>query len=332
MRTSAGHDGDVAVCLIGQSRSIHLTAASIRQYVLEKWIADAYVIASVTGMRQPVSEIRASIDRLGPRVAKVIIGDDSTLLGITALQHVLNAPAMRTFMLQQHLRPFAADLLNRRQCAPIVFDAARRRGRAYSCYIRMRLDIRLFEPLPAAFVRGLLPDEAVIPTGEQYGQWINASYTDRFIACGAAAFAADSALWRSVVNGGDHPTETLVNQAQWNMDQVGRHTLERHNGTWIMETLIKAHLTGWRVQVSLEPLAHCILRDDGSCKYLGELALARGRVPGLLRSQPRLCGNFGRAARCEAERPVLAPIESQLVEGERFCKLYGECKLARMQS
>jgi hypothetical protein len=299
---------DLAVCLHGQLRSFDQTAESIRGFVLEPWSADAFVIASHVGPVASIASTEASLrTRLGPRVASVFIGNDSVVCTQELLQEMLKAPAMDALFLQHHKHSLAADMLNRRSCAPTVFAAERRRGLAFSSYLRMRLDFQLFEELPAHFVLGLQSDEAVVPEGEDYGRKYNTSYTDRFLAGGAAAFAADSALWRSVVNG--QPSSALAPHK------------------WIMEIMFKAHLLASGVRVSTAPLAGCILRKDGSCKYLGELAQSRRLVQGLVADRPQLCGAFGHR-RCEDEPPFIAPMSAFLVEGKRFCGLHHECSSA----
>ena len=297
-----------AVCLVGQLRSLRRTAPTIRQHVLEQWLADGYVHAGrdiVTpwsvGERAP-PEIHA----LGPRVVKWVYGLDSDIFDMRKLDLVSNAPVMARLLQQWAARSVSAQMLQRHACFLHVRRAESSAGRLYRAYLRLRLDTYLFSPLPTEFFQAFNPREAIIPEGEDYGNFAvnDVSFTDKMLGGGAAAFAADAAVWETVL-------------------QAGNGSWSRQG--WIMETLTRAHLRASGVRVRLVPVAYCIMSRSGECRYKGELARSRALVPGLVRAQPESCGRFGRGRTCESEPPPLAPLSTYEVEGERMCRLWSEC-------
>lgn len=260
-----------AACLVGQQRSLELTATSLRR-MLEAHGMDGFVVLSTTNSAaQPPSRIGAwAGSLLGPRVVRLLAGTDDKIVNQTVLDHARRSHAYATMVLERRepgrwRYPYSAQLAMRHRCYEMVAEHEAAVGRRYAWYVRTRLDVALFEPLPAAFLAPSESREAVVPEGEDYGA--PAGLNDRLISGPAAAFYADAHAWMAL--GG--PATAAV---------------------WVPETVQRSVMLAARVAVRRLPLAYCILDTGGACKYPGELYSIIHRVPAALERSPRLCGRL----------------------------------------
>lgn len=270
----------VAVCLVGQLRSLNRTAASLQAFLLDALDADAFVVATTDSNAPPTDAERRLVALLGPRVRHTALGTEREVLDAALLKRVAKAPlhelsalhveAARASggsakVLDASLWPHkvSAQLLHAEACAATVRRAEAARGKAYELYVRARLDTELFEPVPTAFHAPLDatdPALAVVPNGPDEG-----GINDRMFFGGTLAFEADASRWRALLE---------------NSHQI--HAL------WTPESLHRAHLLASGIRVVREPLAYCLLRPDGACKYPQELEHSLRALPGLLTRRPEL--------------------------------------------
>ena len=226
-----------AVCLVGEPRSIALTAQSLRQHLLESVDADAFVVAiSHNASAEHLERDMKAMRGLGPRVRFLRLGSAEDLLDAHVLQQVANAPAhQRSYhVLQQvadapaHQRSYLAahsawprrhaeQWLTRQACADIVHEVENKRGWPYSVYGRVRLDTQLFAPLGKALVDNVTQgrnNSAIVPVGNEFGAHpylsVNGSdimhVTDKMLIGGRRAFDADASIWRTVISSSVRPS------------------------------------------------------------------------------------------------------------------------------
>ena len=207
----------------------------------------------------PSAAERAAVRSLGPRVVTVKLGRDEQILDMALFDKVAAAPIMGRAFYGDWRRRLASQWLGRSACRDAVLKHEASRGAAYTTYARVRLDINFFAPLPSSFAAPAAEIGggawAMVPAGEDFGA-NNSGINDRMLFGGAAAFAADAELWRSMLN-----NDSFVPDG------------------WISESVTKAQLAARGVKFSRAPLAYCILTTTGACKYPGEL-LQRQPRPG----------------------------------------------------
>ena len=145
----------VAVCVVGQLRSLRLTASPLRQYLLDETRADSFLVAALErGAEPPAEELEVVRRTLG--VIESRVGSDSALLGEALLNTVSQAPVQ---LLLAKKRPdesvrVAAQFLGAKLCHELITKHEVRRGHMYHTYVRVRTDVMLFEKLPKAFLVG----------------------------------------------------------------------------------------------------------------------------------------------------------------------------------
>ena len=116
-----GH-GRVAVCFVGEMRSIGQTAQHLRERLLENWGADGFVVGFTAG--EPSDADCASVTELGPRVVKVRLGTAEQLINQTLQAQIEAAP-----LLQQSLRyADPATEISDRRCSGGPFEAPKGPG------------------------------------------------------------------------------------------------------------------------------------------------------------------------------------------------------------
>ena len=150
----------VAACILGQPRSIAVTAQSLRSELLEHWEADAFVRAHSS----PGAELS---DALKLR----------ELLGSRVVWQNLTLPTRRlpaevtTYWSEGNVYGHALEQWTaRHECLGAVTLHEARRGVKYSVFVRLRLDTLLLQPLPRRWLEALQAAtcSAVIPAGEEY--------------------------------------------------------------------------------------------------------------------------------------------------------------------
>lgn len=305
MVTAAAHR-DVAVCVIGQPRSISLTARALNSNLLDHWDADAFVHAhrddSWSGEPDKLRRL------LGPRVV-----DLSLVAGVDPA--VALAAASWAANWSVHGSPLA-QYESRARCYEQVARHEERRGAAYAVYVRVRLDSLLLAPVPLAHLATLrraaasAACTALVPEGEDYG-----GLQDRMLLGTRCAFAADSAILTTMAKlGGRH----IANH--WNPEVANAHNLDAALGAAVV------------VRV---PLAACLLSIEGACRLGGELVLSE-RILGasLLSKRPHLCGDrllagggggsVAASHACDPLRPAIQDDAMRAVD-PGFCALEQRC-------
>lgn len=232
--------------------------------------------------------------QLGPRVRVAKLGGEASVLNETLLAQLAAAPLQASshfHVTNPHAgwpRKFAAQLLHAKVCHEAVQQAEAARGAPYAAYVRTRLDLELFEPLPPGFLLHARGGEgssqgdgssgggaAAVPAGESY-KGVN----DRLLIGSRVAFLADASRWRALLESpADAPLASTVNHGA---------------SGWQMEQLLDAQLGAAGVHVVALPLAYCLLLERGACKYPSELAAAMARVPALLDARPELTNQDSR--------------------------------------
>ena len=167
---------NVAVCLLGQPRSLTLTARSLRTNLLEHWAADAFVIAHTDFELEPTPEEVGNLrGLLGSRVVAV-----NLTAGVSESVAAQAAAWSEKWKVYGH--PLA-QWAGRQACHHEIVRHEKARGVSYSVYVRLRLDTLLLAPVPllilhelrAASERGsaggcdVQRGVAVVPSGEDYG-------------------------------------------------------------------------------------------------------------------------------------------------------------------
>lgn len=319
----------VAVCLVGQLRSIARTAESLRRNLLEHWEADGFVVATTDHDDAPSAIDRAHVKLLGPRVVDAVLGASADILDGSLLDRLAAAPLHELSFVDMQdpskgmAQRYASQLLHGKACHARVMHAEATRGSTYDVYVRMRLDTALFEPMPSRFLAAVsAPDVAVVPSGEDFGADSGGAdgLNDRVFVGGALAFAADSSRWLALL----------------------QNTLNI-TSPWILETLTRDSMAAAGVTVRREPLAYCLLHVDGWCKYLGELAQAARIQTDLLARQPLLCGRLlatsgSRAgsdlepANCNPHRTTVLQSAAMRADDPGFCQLEMACRGATPRS
>ena len=240
----------VAACLVGQPRSLSLTAEALRTNLLDHWDADAFVIPRVerlswdadilpqkdaskpfhhrTNVRQSdgFGALRLR-ELLGPRV---VVVDESAWNGTEAHGwwerhvgwHVYGHPH--------------EQWANREDCATTIHNHEERRGARYDVYLRVRLDALLLQPFPLTYlaqVRAGPNCSALIPAGEDYG-----GVNDRLLIADRCAFSTDASI------------------LSW-ITTVRERVIREH---WHPEEAYAQHLTFHGLHVLRKPLASCLLK------------------------------------------------------------------------
>ena len=209
----------VAICLVGQPRSIALTAPNLRQYLLESTAADAFVVAPTHNLSAEQYQLdREALHDLGPRVRVLRLGSVEELLDARALQQIVDSPAQDRGYVglsqpshggwpQKH----AEQWLSRQACADLVHEVESKRGRPYTAYARVRLDTRLFAPIDKALFDSVSEGKeatAIVPEGNEFGADPYVSVdgneimhvTDKMLIGDRRAFDADSSIWRTMID------------------------------------------------------------------------------------------------------------------------------------
>ena len=251
----------VAVCLVGQPRSIALTAEGIRINILDNLNADAFVLASYAA--EDGTDSHRLRELLGPRAIMVNVSSWNKTQG--------NA------WWNQHVGPWGGHTHGhpheqwsvRAECVNSISQIEEHRGARYSVYMRMRLDALPFRPIPLRYLQqlGVRRCSALIPAGEDYG-----GVNDRLLAADRCAFWADASILRWV------STSTIRERAL--------------RDKWILEQAHAAHLAHRNITLHRPVLPSCLIELDGSCKRKGELVLGMHEMPDLLDTRPQLCGLF----------------------------------------
>eukprot|EP00472_Partenskyella_glossopodia_P010075 CAMPEP_0197538368 /NCGR_PEP_ID=MMETSP1318-20131121/59607_1 /TAXON_ID=552666 /ORGANISM="Partenskyella glossopodia, Strain RCC365" /LENGTH=468 /DNA_ID=CAMNT_0043096763 /DNA_START=593 /DNA_END=1999 /DNA_ORIENTATION=- len=300
-----------AVCLTGQLRSIHLTAPSIRQHVLEHLDADGFLFGVTIGRVSP--EQRADISVLGSRVRNVILGSQPGVFDQKSYNATIASISMRkSFYLFGNNSSrdingwsvkLAAMMMTRWGCLSLIRKFEQIRGKPYTTYIRMRIDTLILEPMPQDFTSLAQDHVAVIPMGEDWGAPHNLGINDRLLVGGTRAFEADASIWKSVAS-------------------------NKLPDKWISETAHRDHLKTSGITVVRRPLKYCLLRKDGSCKYQSELleAIIESQ-PDLIHQCPLLCGNIGKPWErgCDEKHGWFGPESSRHKDPFR-CKMKKVCE------
>ena len=167
---------NVAVCLLGQPRSLTLTARSLRTNLLEHWAADAFVFAHTDFESEPTPE---EVDKL-----RGLIGSRVVTVNLTA--GVSESVAAQAAVWSEKWKVYGhplAQWASRQACHHAVVRHEKARGAAYSVYVRLRLDTLFLAPVPLLFLRELRAageggsaggcdvqrGVALVPSGEDYG-------------------------------------------------------------------------------------------------------------------------------------------------------------------
>ena len=212
-----------AVCLVGELRSISLTAPGLRQNLLDASNADAFVVALTrsTSAEERVKEEEV-LRTLGPRVKVTRLGSPEELLDAYALKQTISAAAQsRGFVgLGQPghgdwPRKHAEQWLTRQACANLVHASEREQGRRYNAYARVRLDTRLFTPISNSVFKFIAAKGsssapvAFVPEGNEFGEdpFVKdvegadvMHVTDKMLIGDQRAFDADASVWRTMIN------------------------------------------------------------------------------------------------------------------------------------
>ena len=312
----------VAVCFVGELRSIDRTATSLRSYVLDAWDADGFVVALVPNLNSELSakKIAALRAAFGIRLAATIFGNASIL--DPRLRKVLpRAPGflwsveIQKWRMHDRRRAFTEQLLNRKACRELVLNyETNQRQHPYSVYARVRLDSMFFAKVPpllrlADVLHG--PRRIIIvPTGDRWGAASDAGISDRMIVGGAEAFQADAEVWGSLLD-----NTLLMTKSYYGPPDF----------FWIMETLALIHFTRRNFSVHFEPFAYCTLGTDGNCRYPEHLLRASQMVPQLVQQQPWLCGTLGEK---DCEKPGIPQTSEAWQLDPQFCGLITRCEAA----
>lgn len=304
-----------AVCLVGQPRSLELTAVGLRAHLLDHLDADAFVIAHTESELEPTfEEIRDVRQRIGSRIV---------YMQMTA--GPVNQSNWTDWAVHGH--PLS-QWSSRRECAHAITNIEAARGVSYKIKARVRMDMLLLAPVSTRLLAPMLKavhgscedgrsGTALIPSGEDYG-----GLNDRMLFGDACAFAADSSILDFMTTLG------------------GRHIREG----WDVETAHQANLRNRGVAVLRTPMAGCLLDVDGSCKLRGELVHAAHHVPRLLETWPHLCGalmlrpSARDGERCNPRRHTFVGPDGELApliadapmrsEDPGFCILERRCRAA----
>ena len=282
----------MAICLLGQQRSIELTAPNIREHLLDYWDADAFVHSHSDDGDDGKSAASAASrlhQLLGPRVVSLTMSD-----GVDA--DVASSAA--AFALWRVYGSPLAQYEARAGCqGQIVQHTRARRQTAYKYFARMRLDMLLLQPVPLAFLDRLKTNcTAIVPAGEDYG-----GLNDRMLFGDSCAFAMDAGIMGAVARlDGRHIAEG------WNPERANAHNLATLGGG-----------------LERPPLAACLLTVEGACKLRGELVQSEALLPNLLTEKPHLCGSLLTAANadpCDPTRFVIAD-DAMRARDPGFCAL-----------
>lgn len=274
-----GRTPSLAVCLVGEPRSIALTAPTLRDHLLTRWRADAFVVATHGGGGKAGDEAEAaasSVRMLGARVVRSLVNRTEWLLDPELFAKVSEPKLYERYVVHVALpddhwpQKIAAQLLTRLACHDAVREHERRHGFRYEVYARLRLDTALLGPVPRALIghgaggidsrlrgaAGRGGSWAVVPRGEDYGEGEGSALNDRMLCGDSAAFTADARVWESVLRRGNA------------------------SEPWTLETLTRQHMSASRVAIRRVLLPHCILSRSGGCRRAHPLTLiARLRAP-----------------------------------------------------
>eukprot|EP00966_Prymnesium_polylepis_P025602 590506-Prymnesium_polylepis.1 len=285
---------ELAVCLVGQLRSVGMTAPSLRAYLLDAWEADGFLIATTDEGSEPSAAERAAAASLGPRIIRSILDATDKVLNMSVLNALTNAPIHESNHLHR-LHPEAAwprrmagQVLHNKMCYDEVMAHEKARGLPYKIFARVRVDTYLFHPVPIGFrtAAASSTNVAVVPLGADYGTAPHPGLNDRMLVGGREAFTADAMLWHTML----HNTPTVSHK-------------------WVVESLLRDQLSRNGINVVRQPLAFCLmLKETRGCKYPEELIRsldvlevqedtqivdARRYYHALLDSLPTLCGPLG---------------------------------------
>ena len=277
----------VAVCLVGELRSAREAGPSIVTHLLAPARADAFVLATTKWPTSSVetSRVEAMLRAMySPHVVQLVYGEDKRLplLNASLVDEIAASPLFANHILQKLMpeagwpKRYAWQLAQRHGCYRMVRRHEQRLGHAYDVYIRTRLDIMLFQPLPLAFYATAPRHRVIVPEGEDFGT-LCSGLNDRFWAGGALAFHTDAHLWQALLRPLQQAPRALAD-------------------VWTMETLQREESRRAQLVLTRPPLAYCIIMPDtGKCKYIGELIQSVMLLPELPRQQPRRCGDLGDA-------------------------------------
>ena len=119
----------------------------IKTNLLDALDADAFVVGRTE--KAPSEAERAAVRSLGPRVVSTKRGPDEQILDMALFHKVAAAPMMGWSFYSDRRRKIASQWLGRTACRDAVLKHEASRGAAYTMYVRVRLDISFFAPLPS---------------------------------------------------------------------------------------------------------------------------------------------------------------------------------------
>mmetsp|Transcript_13901 Transcript_13901/g.19310 ORF Transcript_13901/g.19310 Transcript_13901/m.19310 type:complete len:561 (+) Transcript_13901:240-1922(+) len=308
----------VAICLVGQIRSLKFTASNLRKYLLDHLEADAFVVASVSQNSNDLYQFdfRRS---LGPRVkVSLSLSDENLYIDKENYIDLYTSAAYDELLytrnnLRNWAQAFSAQLMNRHRCYQEILKFQEKTGVQYEVFGRFRLDIMLFEPIPLSWIsliRNSTPGTAVIPAGGDWGKQPATGIFDMIILGDLRALSADAYEWRYLTSDN-----------------------ERFHRTWIAENLHREALEGNNISIIRRPLLFCTYLNEGKCKYMYQLY---DSLKNLLRREKwehvvtrailPSCGNLGiDSYSCDPTEDIFAPDDTKASD-PGFCSLKSMCR------
>ena len=322
---------ELAVCLVGQLRSVGMTAPSLRAYLLDAWEADGFLIATTDDGTMPSAAERAAAASLGPRLIRSVLNATDKVLNTTLLNALTDAPIHESNHLHRldpdasWPRRMAGQVLHNKACNDEVMAHEKARGLPYKIFARVRVDTYLFHPVPIGFrmAAASSANVAVVPLGADYGSEPHPGLNDRMLVGGREAFTADAKLWHVMLQ---------------NTPAVSHK--------WVVESLLRDQLSRSGIRVVRQPLAFCLmLKETRGCKYPEELIRSLDLLEGqetqivdagryyhaLLDSLPTLCGPLGQQP-CTPSRSTYPQTLEMARRDPGFCNMAATCSWARQRA
>lgn len=163
----------VAVCLVGQPRSVELTADAIHSNLLNHWEADAFIMAHAPDEAAAVAPSAAAVGSSGSSSWRArlvqLFGARAVAINVTRWNGTDGQDWWaRRVGWHVHGHPHE-QWTSRQDCVRTIRQHEMVRGSKYDVYLRMRLDTLLLQPVPTRYLdllRAAEPCTALIPAGE----------------------------------------------------------------------------------------------------------------------------------------------------------------------
>jgi len=314
----------------------------VREYLLEHWEhTDGFVFGHTheddANDAQSVAQQLWAL--LGPRVVTVNLTS-------AVAPSVVERAASWAEDWHPHGHPLE-QYASRTEC----FDAVRRaeavRGAEYAVFVRIRLDMQLFQPVPVAFLQAVVARQAeggacavFVPTGEDFGNVLINDLVDEARMTQIREEQPDLATWQGINDRMLVGTRCGMQADASIIEFMASVAPNQTTQNWNCEMAQLANLQSHNLTILRQPMANVLVLANGSLhpSSMSSLAITDSIIPNFVARNYGLCGELLLAAAdddCTTNRQEL-PGGSRVVQDPGsfhtdpgFCQLQRQCVAAQ---